>query len=90
MKKNKNDPQEVIQLKLIEKKQISHDTFIFSFEIPNNLELGINVCQHIALEANINGEDISRKYTPISSIHMKGKVEVLIKVYFKNEIFFYF
>lgn len=37
--------------------------------------------------ANIDGEEVSRKYTPISSIHTKGKVEVLIKVYYKNEIF---
>lgn len=50
LKLNKNDPQETLKFKLVNKVQISHDTFVFTFEIPNNLELGINVCQHIALE----------------------------------------
>ena len=50
LKKNPKDMQEVVKLKLIKKVQISHNTFIFSFEIPNNLTLGINVGQHIAIE----------------------------------------
>lgn len=41
---------ETVQFKLIEKKTVSHDTFIFVYEIPNNLYLGINVCEHISIE----------------------------------------
>lgn len=50
LKKDPTDMSETIQFKLIEKKTVSHDTFIFVYEIPNNLHLGINVCEHISIE----------------------------------------
>jgi hypothetical protein len=53
LKKKPNDPQEVLQFKYIEKRQISPDTFIYTYEIPNNLNLGLNIGQHIAIEYNI-------------------------------------
>jgi hypothetical protein len=31
------------------------------------------------------GEEISRKYTPISRIDQKGSFDLLIKIYFKNK-----
>ncbi len=52
LKKKPSDPQEVLQFKYIEKRQISPDTFIFTYEIPNNLNLGLNIGQHIAIEYN--------------------------------------
>ncbi len=50
LKKKPSDPQEVLQFKYIEKRQISPDTFIYTYEIPNNLNLGLNIGQHIAIE----------------------------------------
>jgi hypothetical protein len=41
---------ETLEFKYIEKKQISPDTYIYVYEIPNNLNLGLNVGQHIAVE----------------------------------------
>jgi hypothetical protein len=41
---------EVLEFKYIEKKEITHDTFIYVYEIPQNLTLGINLGQHIAIE----------------------------------------
>ena len=41
---------EALELKYIEKKQITHDTFIYIYEIPNDLPLGLNLGQHIAIE----------------------------------------
>lgn len=38
----------------------------------------------IKTKAHPEGEEVSRKYTPISSINTKGKIEILVKVYFKN------
>jgi hypothetical protein len=50
LKKNLDDLQEVLQFKYIEKRQISPDTFIYTYEIPDNLNLGLNLGQHIAIE----------------------------------------
>ncbi len=50
LKKNPDDTFEALDLKYIEKKQITHDTFIYIYEIPDNLTLGLNLGQHIAIE----------------------------------------
>lgn len=50
MKKNPDDMNEVIKFKFIEKKQISHDTFIYTYELPEGMNLGLNLGQHIAIE----------------------------------------
>ena len=52
--------------------------------------LGLPIGKHIILRAKIpteaapEGEIISRKYTPTSTLHEKGKFSLLIKIYFKN------
>ena len=50
LKKDPSNTSEVLEFKLINKKQISPDTFIYSYEIPNNMNLGLNLGQHIAVE----------------------------------------
>lgn len=50
LKKNPGDFNESIELKYIEKKEITHDTYIYIYEIPQNLTLGLNLGQHIAIE----------------------------------------
>ena len=50
LKKNPGDMNEVLEFKYIEKKEITHDTYIYVYEIPQNLTLGINLGQHIAIE----------------------------------------
>ena len=43
--------QEVIQLKLIKKIQVSHNSFVFTFELENkDMYLGLQLGQHIAIE----------------------------------------
>jgi hypothetical protein len=49
-RKNPEDKHELVPFKFIEKKQISHDTFIFILELPEDQYLGINLGQHIAIE----------------------------------------
>jgi hypothetical protein len=49
-RKNPDDKHEFVSLKIQDKKQISHDTFIFTLALPDNLYLGINLGQHIAIE----------------------------------------
>ena len=50
LKKNSEDASEILEFKYIAKKQISQDTFIFTYEIPNDYNLGLNLGQHIAIE----------------------------------------
>ena len=50
LKKDPSNMNEVLEFKFINKKQISPDTFIYSYELPNDLNLGLNLGQHIAIE----------------------------------------
>jgi hypothetical protein len=50
LKKNQDDINEQLEFKYIDKKQISHDTFIYVYEIPGDRTLGLNLGQHIAIE----------------------------------------
>jgi len=90
LKKNPKNINEAIEVKLIKKTQISPDTYIYTYELKDDLTLGLNLGQHIAVQTLIktkdepDGEIISRKYTPISSIFEKGKFDLLIKTYHKN------
>ena len=50
MKTNPKDLNEIINLKYISNKKISPNTYIYTYELPNDNYLGINVGQHIAIE----------------------------------------
>ncbi len=50
LKRNPSDMQEALELKYIERKEITHDTFVFIYEVPENLTLGLNLGQHVAIE----------------------------------------
>lgn len=70
---------------LVEKTIISHDTRIFRFKLHHDTQrLGLPIGQHMYLKANINGKDVQRAYTPISSDDDVGHFNLLIKVYFAN------
>lgn len=47
LKKNSSDPSELVEFKLINRTQISPNTFVFKFELPEDEYLGINVGEHI-------------------------------------------
>ena len=40
--------------------------------------------QHVRFKAKIGGEDVTRKYTPISDVLQKSTVDFVIKIYRKN------
>ncbi|RCH97037.1 NADH-cytochrome b5 reductase, partial [Rhizopus azygosporus] len=61
---------------------INHNTSIYRFSLPRQDDvLGLPTGQHIVLTANINGKEVSRSYTPITSDEEKGYFELLIKNY---------
>ncbi|EGR30995.1 hypothetical protein IMG5_119630 [Ichthyophthirius multifiliis] len=74
-----------IEVNLVERQQLSHDTYNFIFLLPDpNQTLGIQIGQHYIIHHQIKGEEVTRKYTPTSVPTMKGKFEQVIKIYRPN------
>lgn len=79
------DPNEKYMLPLIEKHELSHDTFRYRFGLPSKDHiLGLPIGQHVHLIATINDELVLRAYTPVSSDDDLGYVDLVIKVYKRN------
>ncbi|KAJ5536018.1 Cytochrome b5 [Penicillium frequentans] len=67
---------------LIRKDTVSPNVYRFVFGLPQKSDiLGLPTGQHIALRATINGESVSRSYTPVSNNTDLGRIELLVKVY---------
>ena len=78
--------EEWIDLPLIDKKTLSHDTrrFRFGLQSPDHI-LGLPIGQHISFRYHDqNGKLVQRSYTPVSSDVDRGYVDFVIKVYFKD------
>ena len=74
-------PNKVYQFKIIGIEKITHDTLKFIFELPSkNHVLGTRSGQHVFFVANINNNEVWRKYTPTSLENETGKFEIVIKV----------
>ena len=53
----------------------------YRFTLPRPTDvLGLPVGKHISVSANLNGKEVTRSYTPISSDDQKGSFDLLIKV----------
>lgn len=67
---------------LVRKDNVSPNVYRFVFGLPHEDDiLGLPTGQHIALRAKINGESVSRSYTPVSNNTDLGRIELLVKVY---------
>ncbi|KAJ5786510.1 Cytochrome b5 [Penicillium pulvis] len=67
---------------LVRKDTVSPNVYRFVFGLPQKDDiLGLPTGQHIALRATINGESVSRSYTPVSNNTDLGRIELLVKVY---------
>jgi NAD(P)H-flavin reductase len=78
-----------LEFQLIEKVKLSHDTikFVFTFPVPE-WTCGLVVGSHLILTLKTpEGKEVTHKYTPTSPINMKGRVEMVIKIYRKCEQF---
>ena len=68
-------------LRLIDKKELSHDTRRFRFELPSSEHiLGLPIGQHVYLSARVDGQLVVRPYTPTSSDEVKGYMDLVVKV----------
>ncbi|KAH8649315.1 hypothetical protein BX600DRAFT_112604 [Xylariales sp. PMI_506] len=69
-------------LPLSSKVLIAPNTYRFIFELPTpQTVLGLPIGQHVSIAANINGQNVSRSYTPVSNNADKGVLELVIKCY---------
>ncbi|KAJ5825925.1 Cytochrome b5 [Penicillium riverlandense] len=76
------DPRKWKNFPLISKEVVSSNVYRFVFGLPNADDvLGLPTGQHIALRANINGQSVSRSYTPVSNNTDLGRIELLVKIY---------
>jgi len=79
--------EDIFELVLEEKVELTPDTSRFRFKLPNNNDvLGLPVGKHLSLiSENEDGEQVSRSYTPVSTNSNVGYVDFVIKIYKKNE-----
>uniref|UniRef100_D8PK57 NADH-cytochrome b5 reductase n=2 Tax=Schizophyllum commune (strain H4-8 / FGSC 9210) TaxID=578458 RepID=D8PK57_SCHCM len=85
------DPTKWQEYPLAKITKISPNTAIYTFALPNKNDiLGLPIGQHISVSAEINGKDIMRSYTPISSDDDRGRFDLLIKAYEKGNVSRYF
>ncbi len=76
------DPVTYSHLPLKAKSQVSPNVYRFTFSLPSaDTVLGLPVGQHVAIKAEIDGESVSRSYTPVSNNSDRGVLELVIKVY---------
>lgn len=70
---------------LLEKRSVSHNTRIFRFGYRSGASLdapfGLPLGRHISLRASVDGNEVRRPYTPISTLDTVGYFELLVKVY---------
>lgn len=70
---------------LLEKRSVSHNTRIFRFGYRRGVSVdapfGLPLGRHISLRATVDGNEVRRPYTPISTLDTAGYFELLVKVY---------
>merc|ERR1719326_35263 len=82
-----------MKLKLAERTQLSRTVVLYSFALPSpEPVLGLPVGQHVHISTKManprtGGElkPVSRAYTPISTNDRVGRVDLVIKTYYKDE-----
>jgi nitrate reductase (NAD(P)H) len=76
------NPKKKQAFRLQSKTVLSHDSFLldFALQTPEHV-LGLPTGKHMFLSAEVNGETVMRRYTPISSNYDIGQVKFVMKVY---------
>ncbi|XP_066322729.1 nitrate reductase [NAD(P)H]-like [Miscanthus floridulus] len=81
-----SNPREKVRCRLVDKKSLSYNVRLFRFALPSpDQKLGLPVGRHVYVCASIDGKLCMRAYTPTSPVDEVGHVELLIKIYFKDE-----
>eukprot|EP00501_MAST-03F_sp_TOSAG23-6_P000819 GSMAST32.ASY1.ANO1.849.1 assembled CDS len=63
-------------------KKVSPDTSVIRFKLPSEKHtLGMDVASCLSIQAEIDGQMVSRPYTPISTRSQQGYVDFVVKAY---------
>lgn len=69
-------------LPLVRKDLVAPNTYRLVFELPTTQTvLGLPIGQHVAITANVDGQAVTRSYTPVSNNADRGTLELIIKCY---------
>ncbi|PYH35108.1 putative cytochrome b5 reductase [Aspergillus neoniger CBS 115656] len=75
-------PKEYKSLPLVEKTLLAPNVYRFVFQLPRKGDVvGLPIGQHVAIKATVNGQSVSRSYTPTSNNLDLGRLELVIKCY---------
>nr|2EIX_A Chain A, NADH-cytochrome b5 reductase [Physarum polycephalum]2EIX_B Chain B, NADH-cytochrome b5 reductase [Physarum polycephalum] len=81
------NPNEYKKFMLREKQIINHNTRLFRFNLHHPEDVvGLPIGQHMSVKATVDGKEIYRPYTPVSSDDEKGYFDLIIKVYEKGQM----
>ncbi|KAI2815529.1 hypothetical protein CBS115989_7601 [Aspergillus niger] len=76
------DSKEYQRLPLVQKDLLSPNVYRFVFALPDTKGvIGLPIGQHVAIRANIDGNTVSRSYTPVSNNLDLGRLELVVKCY---------
>lgn len=76
------NPKDYKSLPLVRKDELAPNVYRFVFNLPESTDvIGLPIGQHVAIKAVINGETVSRSYTPTSNNTDLGRLELVIKCY---------
>lgn len=74
--------EQFIPVQLLEKIPVSPTSFVLRFELPDKTKsMQLSTCSCILASATINGENVIRPYTPISTNEQIGSFDLLVKRY---------
>ncbi|KAI1430180.1 hypothetical protein F5Y12DRAFT_722423 [Xylaria sp. FL1777] len=69
-------------LPVVKKDLVAPNTYHIKFELPTSESvLGLPIGQHVAITADVNGQAVTRSYTPISNNVDRGTLDLIIKCY---------
>eukprot|EP00931_Biecheleriopsis_adriatica_P064932 TRINITY_DN39587_c0_g2_i1.p1 TRINITY_DN39587_c0_g2~~TRINITY_DN39587_c0_g2_i1.p1 ORF type:complete len:273 (-),score=35.64 TRINITY_DN39587_c0_g2_i1:9-806(-) len=78
-------PQEWRQFKIVSKKQMSSNMWLFRFALPENATLGCEeVERHVRVRLPVQGgsaPSVVREYTPVSPLNRRGSFDLAVKIY---------
>jgi len=74
--------QQFKDFKLASIETVNHNTNLFTFELESqNDTIDLPTASCVVVKAPIDGEDVIRAYTPVSTADTKGKFELMVKDY---------
>ncbi|XP_041358225.1 NADH-cytochrome b5 reductase-like [Gigantopelta aegis] len=69
------------QFQILSVTEDTADTHLYRLALPEDVSLGITTGQHMLVRGYIDGEPVTRQYTPVSDVNTEGYFELLIKLY---------